>query len=50
MVAGPPVEMQVSVSWSESYVTSPDIEMSPTDQMVNHDLLDKYFEAQKFDL
>ena len=29
VVAGPPVEIQVSVSWSESNVTSPDIEMSP---------------------
>ena len=31
VVAGPPVEIQVRVSWSESNVTSPpDIVMSPT--------------------
>ena len=30
VVAGPPVEIQVRVSWSESYVRSPDIVMSPT--------------------
>ena len=29
VVAGPPVEIQVRVSWSESNVTTPDIEMSP---------------------
>ena len=29
VVAGPPVEIQVRVSWSESYVTLPDIVMSP---------------------
>ena len=29
VVAGPPVEIQVRVSWSESNVTPPDIEMSP---------------------
>ena len=28
-VAGPPVEIQVRVSWSESNVTPPDIEMLP---------------------
>ena len=33
VVAGPPVEIQVRVSWSESYVTSPDIEKSPTNQI-----------------
>ena len=30
VVAGPPVEIQVRVSWSESKITSPDIVMSPT--------------------
>ena len=30
VVAGPPVEIQVKVSWSESYIRSPDIVMSPT--------------------
>ena len=30
VVAGPPVEIQVRVSWSESYVTPPDIVMVPT--------------------
>ena len=29
VVAGPPVEIQVRVSWSESNVTSPDIVTSP---------------------
>ena len=29
VVAGPPVEIQVRVSWSESYVRSPDIMTSP---------------------
>ena len=29
VVAGPPVEIQVRVIWSESNVTSPDIVMSP---------------------
>ena len=29
VVAGPPVEVQARVSWSESYVTSPDIVMVP---------------------
>ena len=29
VVAGPPVEIQARVSWSESYVTSPDIVMVP---------------------
>ena len=33
VVAGPPVEIQVRVSRSESNVTSPDIEMSPTNQI-----------------
>ena len=30
VVAGPPVEIQVRVSWSESKIMSPDIVMSPT--------------------
>ena len=30
VVAGPPVEIQVRVSWLGSNVTPPDIEMSPT--------------------
>ena len=29
VVAGPPVEIQARVSWSESYVTSPDTVMVP---------------------
>ena len=29
VVAGPPVEIQVRVIWSESYITSPDIVTSP---------------------
>ena len=29
LVAGPPVEIQVRVSWSESYIRSPDIIISP---------------------
>ena len=29
VVAGPPVEIQVKVSWSGSKIISPDIEMSP---------------------
>ena len=33
VVAGPPVEIQVRVSWLESNVTFPDIEMSPTNQI-----------------
>ena len=34
VVAGPPVEIQVRVSWSESYVKLPDIEMSPTNEII----------------
>ena len=37
VVAGPPVEIQVRVSWSESYVTSsPTIVMSPKQKLLNH--------------
>ena len=35
VVAGPPVEIQARVSWSESYVTSPDIEMVPAMNSTN---------------
>ena len=43
VVAGPPVEIQVRVIWSESNVTSPDIVTSPPLQfeMIVNSLLDK---------
>ena len=36
VVAGPPVEIQVRVSWSESYVTPPDIVIFPTVKCKNY--------------
>ena len=38
VVAGPPVEIQVRVSWSESNVISPNIVMSPKTNQ-NHQLI-----------
>ena len=38
VVTGPPVEIQVRVSWLESNVTPPDIEMSPEQSAVESQL------------
>ena len=36
VVAGPPVEMQMRLSWLESNVNPPDIRISPMNQTINH--------------
>ena len=47
VVAGPPVEIQMRVCWSESNVTSPDIEMSPTNQIGQPHLIAQIFLRQR---